>query len=119
MQIKAREPGKAEIKIPRADIRAVRVPVARQQQRHRVLRHGVRGVGGHAEHAGLSPARAQIDLIKPRAPQRNDPDAHRIQRLRSCGIHRVVDKRADRIEPPRQRDRIRVELRLKILDLQS
>ena len=98
VQVKARQPGQAEIEVARADIRLVRVPVDRQQQRHRVLRHRIGGVRRNTEHMELSEAGFGIHIVEARAAQRNDPHAQIIKFVYNLLIHRVVDEHAHAVK---------------------
>ena len=94
------------------------MPVDREQQRHRVLCYGIRRVGRDAEHTELSKAGPDIHVVEARAAKGNSPDAKRIQRVDDRFIQRIVDEHAHAVKPTGQRDCVRIELRLKVLDLQ-
>ena len=117
VQIEARQPGQAEIEVARADIRLVRVPVDRQQQRHRVLRHRVGRVRRDAEDVQLAEAGFGIHIVEARAAQRNDPNAQIIKFVYNLLIHRVVDEHAYAVKALCQLHGVLAEPRLKILDL--
>ena len=98
VQVKARQPGQAEIEVARADIRLVRVPIDGQQQRHRVLRHRVGGVRRDAEDMQLAEAGFGIHIVEARAAQCDDPNAQIIKLVYDLLIHRVVDEHAHAVK---------------------
>ena len=116
VQVKARQPGQAEIEVARADIRLVCVPVDGQQQRHRVLRHRIGRVRRNAEDMQLSEAGFGIHIVEARAPQCDDPNAQIIKFVYNLLIHRVVDEHAHTVKALCQLDGVLAESRLKILD---
>ena len=117
VQVKARQPGQAEIEVARADIRLVCVPVDGQQQRHRVLRHRVGRVRRNTEHMELSKTSFGIHIVEARAPQCDDPNAQIIKFVYDLLIHRVVDEHAHTVKALCQLHGVLAESRLKILDL--
>jgi hypothetical protein len=104
MEIAPDQPFEREIIVahPRPGTRDAAID--RQHHADGELGDRVRRIGGHAHHLDAeSPGRGEIDIVEPRAAQRDQLRILARQRLQHFGIDRVVDEDAYCPMPGRQR----------------
>ena len=110
VEVEAREPAQGEIEVPGAVVGLVDTPDRGEQQRRRVFRHGVGGVGGDVDHMDLSEGVAHVHIVVSGGAQGDEPYPAVVQPVNDGGVRRVVDEDAHRLAALRQCRRIRAEL---------
>ncbi|MCY1289334.1 hypothetical protein D9M70_384230 [compost metagenome] len=102
-QVEAGQPVQAEVAFAGAVVGAVQAPVEGQDQRHRVLGHGVRRVGRHPCHGQAEAlCGGQVDMVVAGRAQGDQPRAAGGQALQHRAGEVVVDERADHLATLRQ-----------------
>jgi hypothetical protein len=99
----AEQPVEREIALAHAGVGAVDGAVQAQDHRHRVLRHRVRRIGGHAGDCHAQPARGdEIDVVEAGRAQRQEAGAGAGERLEHGLVGPVVHEEAGRAGASRQ-----------------
>ena len=96
VEVKPDEATERKIVFTHAIVGAVNLAIERQQQRDRMLGHGVRGIGRdaddrHAKRLG----RDEVHVVEPGAAQRHQPHAGTVQLFQARGVESVVDENTD------------------------
>ena len=104
VEIEAQQTVEREIPVPRAPIGAMDFAVERQHERHGVLRHGMRRVGGDPHHGNpVLRRREQVHVVETRAAQGDQPHAQLREACDGRGVGRIVHEDADDVGPFGQR----------------
>ncbi len=95
-EIEPDEAVECEVAVADPVVGAVDPTVEGEDQRQRVLGHGVGRVGRHVDdHDSEMVGGVEVDVVVPGAPQCHAPDAGRAQRLEHRRVDGVVDEHAD------------------------
>ncbi len=99
-EIEPEQAVEGEVALPHPGVGAVDPAVERQDQRHRVLGHRMRRVGGHPHHRdAVAVGRRQVDVVVAGAAQRQQAHPGCCEPGDHWLVDGVVDERAHGLEP--------------------
>ena len=118
MEVEAEQAIQREVALADAVVGAGRASDEAQDERHRVLGHGVRRVGRHARDADADLASdRQVDIVEAGRAQGHQPGAAPGQLAQQLRVELVVDEGADGREAGRQRGVVAAEPGLEEVEL--
>ena len=118
VKVKTEQPIEREVAFANAVVSAVQMPVERENEPDRVLRHRVRRIRRHPHDADAVPlCRREIDVVETCATQRDEPRAASGELCHHGRIHRIIHEDANGPKASRQRRRRSVEMRLEEVQL--
>ena len=116
-QVETEEAVQREVAFADARVRAMDLAIERQDERHRVLGHCMRGVGGHARYRYAQLSRpVHVDVVEPCGPERDESRASRGERRQYVRVELVVDEGAHDREAGGERARRQGQTRLEIVE---